>query len=216
MLQTEILEKLKLTIQEYDPTGAAHWAGQAMEAGVDPLAAFGVLTDAIREIGEAFGRGDLWLPELVGAADAMQAATPVIEDALRGSGKRRDSLGVVLIGTVFGDIHTIGKSMVATLLTAQGFEVRDLGINVPTRRFVEAVREYSPDLLAMSALLTTTAPEAKKVMDALVAEGLRGRVKVMVGGGAVTEDYAMSIGADGYDPSAPGAADVAKRLLGIS
>lgn len=214
-MQTETLRMLKESVQQYDSRAAAILAQRAMEEGIDPLKAFAVLTDTIREIGEGFGRGEYWLPDLVGAADAMQAATPIIETTLKKTGARRESLGVVIIGTVFGDIHTIGKSMVVTVMTAEGFEVHDLGINVPAHKFVEAVREYNPQILAMSALLTSTAPETKKVIKALKAEGLRDSLKIMVGGGAITESYAMSIGADGYDPTAPGAVSVARSLLGI-
>lgn len=215
-MEAEILETLKKAILEYDSEKAEHWAKKAVEEKVDPLKALDALTDAIKEVGDGFGRGDLWLPDLAGAAAAMESALPVIEEDFKRSGKRRDSLGVVVIGTVFGDIHTIGKSMVGTMLIAEGFEVHDLGINVPTAKFVSAAREYQPDILAMSALLTTTAPEAKKVAEALKGEGLRDKIKVMVGGGAITEGFAKSMGADGYDPTAPGAVGVAKALLGIS
>ncbi len=214
-MEAEVLQQLRKAILDYNSEAAAQWAKHAVEEGIEPLVALGALTDAIREVGDGFGRGDLWLPDLVGAADAMQAAMPTIEDAFQKSGTRRESLGVVVIGTVFGDIHTIGKSMVATMLTAEGFEVHDLGINVPVTKFVEAVKSYKPQVLAMSALLTTTAPQAKKVVDALKEEGLREGVKVMVGGGAITEGFAKSVGADGYDPTAPGAVGVARMLLGI-
>jgi len=215
-MEAEVLQQLRKAILDYNSEAAAQWAKHAVEEGIEPLVALGALTDAIREVGDGFGRGDLWLPDLVGAADAMQAAMPTIEDAFQKSGTRR---GVPGCGgyraRVFGDIHTIGKSMVATMLTAEGFEVHDLGINVPVAKFVEAVKSYKPQVLAMSALLTTTAPEAKKVVDALKEEGLREGVKVMVGGGAITEGFAKSVGADGYDPTAPGAVGVARMLLGI-
>ncbi len=215
-MEAEILENLKKAVLEYESEEAERWAKRAVEEQVDPLKALDALTEAIKEVGDGFGRGELWLPDLVGAAAAMESALPAVEEAFKSSGKRRESLGVVVIGTVFGDIHTIGKSMLGTMLTAEGFEVHDLGINVPAEQFVAAVKEYQPDILAMSALLTTTAPEAKKVIEALKAEGLRDKVKVMVGGGAITEGFARSMGADGYDPTAPGAVGVAKALLGIS
>jgi methanogenic corrinoid protein MtbC1 len=214
-MEAKILENLKQTVLQFDRDGAAQWARRAVEEGVDPLKALDALTQAIREVGEGFERCERWLPELVGAAAAMEAALPAIEEALKKSGKKRETLGVVVIGTVYGDIHTIGKSMVGTMLTAAGFAVHDLGINVPSEKFVEAVKEYKPNILAMSALLTTTAPEARKVVEALRAQGLREKTKVMVGGGAITEGFAKSMGADGYDPTAPGAVEVAKTLLGI-
>jgi methanogenic corrinoid protein MtbC1 len=144
----------------------------------------------------------------------MQAAMPLIEAELRKTGAKRESLGTVVVGTVFGDIHSIGKAMVCTLLTAGGFEVHDLGVNIKAEEFIEAIDEYKADVLAMSALLTMTAAEQRKVIDTLKERGIREKVKVMVGGGAITADFAESIGADGYDPTAPGAVGLAKRLLG--
>jgi methanogenic corrinoid protein MtbC1 len=150
----------------------------------------------------------------VGAAAAMEAATPIIEEEIKRVGATRESLGSVVIGTVFGDIHTIGKTMVATLLTAGGFAVADLGINVTAESFLKGIMEHHADILAMSALMTTTAPEQRKVIDTLVKEGLREKIKIMVGGGAITQEFALSIGADGYDPTAPGAVTLAMRLMG--
>lgn len=127
--------------------------------------------------------------------------------------KKRESLGLVVIGTVFGDIHNIGKNMVSTLLLAGGFEVVDIGIDVKAESFISAVKEYNPNILAMSALMTMTAPEQGKVIKALIDEGIRGKVKVIVGGGAITQDFAEKIGADGYAPTAPGAIGLAKTLI---
>ncbi len=210
----ESLQDLRRAIFEYDRESAVRSAEQSLEHGIDPLVTLKVMTEAIREVGEAFGRGDLWLPDLVGASEAMQGAVPLIEDEIRRKGVERKSLGTVVAGTVFGDIHSIGKTMVATLLTAAGFRVVDLGINVTAERFLEAVREQKADLLVMSALMTTTCAEQQKVIAALRKEGLREKVKVMVGGAAVTEEFKDSIGADGYDPTAPGAVGLAKRLVG--
>jgi methylmalonyl-CoA mutase cobalamin-binding domain/chain len=172
------------------------------------------MTVAIRQIGDGFGKRELWLPDLVGAAAAMTSAMPIIEEEIKRVGARRESVGTVVIGTVYGDIHTIGKTMVATLLTADGFAVNDLGINVTAESFVKEIAENKADILAMSALMTTTAPEQRKVIETLKKEGLRDRVKIMVGGGAITQDFADSIGADGYDPIAPGAVKLARRLVG--
>ena len=169
---------------------------------------------AIKQIGEGFGRGELFLPDLVGGADAMLAAMPIIEEEIKRIGGNHKSLGTVVIGTVYGDIHNIGKSMVATLMTAEGFSVYDVGINVTAEQFIEEIRQRKPDILAMSALLTTTAQEQRKVIETLKKDGLRDKVKIMVGGGAITQEFADSIGADGYDATAPGAAKLARRLLG--
>ena len=149
------------------------------------------------------------------AAEAMKSAMPILEEEIKRRGVMRESLGTVVIGTVFGDIHDIGKTMVATVLMAEGFSVHDLGINITTEQFLGAVKEYRPNILAMSSLLTTSALEQKKVIEILGKEGLRDKVKVMVGGGAITEEFAKKIGADGYEATAPGAAKLAKRLIGV-
>ena len=212
---TEIINNLRNAILEYNLDDSEKWAKKAIEEKIDPLTIMDALVQTIRKVGDDFGAGELFLPDLVGAADAMQRATPVVEDAIKNSGKMRESLGVVVIGTVAGDIHTIGKGMVACLLTAAGFEVHDVGIDVSTNDFIEAIKKHNPDILAMSALLTTTAPAAREVIETLESHKLRGDIKIMVGGGAITGDFATSIGADGYEPTAPGAAKLARTMLGI-
>lgn len=211
----EILDRLREAILDYDSEAAEQMASRAMAAGIEPLRALDVLTEAIRQVGEGFGAGELWLPDLVGASEAMLAATPILEAEITRSGSRRQSLGTVVIGTVHGDLHNIGKAMVATLLTAEGFRVEDLGINVTAEQFVRAVKEYQADILAMSALMTTTISQQRQVIELLREEGLRENVRIMVGGGGVTQEFANQIGADGYDPTAPGAAKLARRLLGL-
>ncbi len=210
----QILDNLRQSVLQYDVEAAREWATEAVEQDVDCLEAMAALTEAIREVGAHFGRGDLWLPDLVGASNAMLAATPVLEEEINRQGVEKQYLGVVVIGTVKGDIHNIGKSMVATLLTAEGFDVYDLGVDVTPEAFVEAIREQDAQILALSALMTTTSPQQRKVIEILKEEGLRGKVKVMVGGGGVTEAFAQEIGADGYDPTAPGAVELAKSLIG--
>jgi len=210
----EVLENLKRAIFEYDKALATRSAKLSLERDFDPLVTLQVMTEAIRQVGEAFGRGDLWLPDLVGASEAMQAAVPILEEEIKRRGVERESLGIVVAGTVFGDIHSIGKTMVITLLTAAGFKVVDLGVNITAKTFIEAIKENNANLLVMSALMTTTCVEQEKVIDALKEEGIREKVKVMVGGAAVTEEFKDSIGADGYDPTAPGAVKLALRLVG--
>ncbi len=207
------LDKLKESILEYDKDGAVSWATRAMAEGIEPLKALDALTEAIRFVGDGFGRGDLVLPDLVGASEAMLGAAPIIEAELQRHGGERTSLGTVVIGTVQGDLHNIGKAMVATFLTAEGFAVHDLGINVAVDQFIEAIVQYHADILAMSALMTTTIAQQMLVIDNLSTAGLRGQVKVMVGGGGVTQEFADRIGADGYDPTAPGAAKLARQLM---
>jgi methanogenic corrinoid protein MtbC1 len=209
-----ILENFKKAIREYDNGLALETAKEVVEKKIDPLAAINVMTDAIREIGEAFGRGELWLPDLVGASDAMQAALPILDEEIKRRGEHRETRGTVVVGAVFGDIHSIGKTMVATLLTASGFQVVDLGVNVPAGRYIEAIKGHNADILAMSALMTTTISEQRKVIEELEKIDLREKVKVMVGGAAVTDEFAKVIGADGYDPTAPGAVELALKLIG--
>jgi corrinoid protein of di/trimethylamine methyltransferase len=215
MASQEVLENLKKAILEYDAAGAANWAKRAVAEKNDPLKAIDALIEVIKKVGDGFGKGELFLPELMGAAEAMQSAMPILEAEIMKKGMERKSLGTVVIGTVYGDIHDIGKTMVGTLLTTGGFSVHDLGVNKSVEEFVQAVKEYKPDILAMSALLTMTAPEQRKVIDTLKKEGLRDKTKVMVGGGAITQEFADEIGADGYDATAPGAVGLARRLLGI-
>jgi len=210
----EVLENLKKAILGYDRQGAASLARKAVQEKIDPIEVLEAMTAGIRQVGDGFGKGELWLPELVGAAAAMEAAAPIIEEEIQRLDARRESLGTVVIGTVYGDIHTIGKTMVATLLTADGFVVSDLGINVSAEGFVEGIKRHKADILAMSALMTTTAPEQRKVIETLQKEGLRDKVKIMVGGGAISQEFADSIGADGYDPTAPGAVKLARTLAG--
>ena len=208
-----ILEDLRTAIKTYDRDLALGTSIKIIESGIDPLIAMNIMTDAIRDIGEGFEEGEYFLPDLVGAADAMTAALPQLERRIKESGQKVDNSGNIVIGTVFGDIHDIGKTMVSTLLKAAGFNVYDLGINIKPDEFIKAVKEHDADILAMSALLTTTAPEMQKVMQGMEIEGLRKKIKIIVGGGAITQDFADKIGADGYDPTAPGAAKLAKKII---
>ncbi len=213
-MSKDIFQNLKKAIIEYDTERAASLAKEAIEKKIDPMKALDAMTEGIRQVGDGFGRGELWLPDLAGAADAMSSAMPIIEEEIKRTGAKRVSLGTVIAGTVFGDIHSIGKTMVCTLLTAEGFEVHDLGVNIKAEEFLEATKKYDADILAMSALMTMTASEQKKVIEYLKKEGLRDKIKIMVGGGAITEEFAKDVGADGYDPTAPGAVKLARRLIG--
>lgn len=166
---------------------------------------------AMEAIGRRFKRGEVFIPEVLLSARAMNEALKVLEPHL--AGERMDRGGRVLIGTVRGDLHDIGKNMVATMLRGVGFQVKDLGINVRTEEFVAEVDSYEPDILGLSALLTTTMPEMAKVIEALEARGIRGLVKVMVGGAPVNQKFARDIGADGYAQDAGEAVSLAKRLM---
>jgi methylmalonyl-CoA mutase cobalamin-binding domain/chain len=213
-MHEEILKNLGNSVLEFDSAAAEKWARQAMEANVDPIAALGALTDAIRIVGDLFEKGEYFLPELVTAADVMQKAVPILEARIQVGGEARQSLGTVVIGTVFGDIHSIGKTMVSTLLSAEGFHVIDVGVNAASDKFIQAVVDNKADLVAMSALMTMTIMEQKKVIEQFEKEGVRKQIKVMVGGSAITAQIAKEIGADGYEPTAPGAVRLARKLLG--
>ena len=210
------LAKVRDIVLSYDTAKAEPAVREALAAGVPPLDIANAMTEAIRSVGDRYGRGELFLPELIGAAEVLKKALPAVTEAIQKSGSTRKTLGTVLIGTVFGDIHTIGKNIVATLLFTAGFEVVDLGVNVKAEDFLVSVRQKKPALLAMSSLLTTTAMEQKNVVKKLAAEGLREKVKVIVGGGSITQEFADSIGAEGYGATAPDGVVIAKRLIGAS
>jgi len=209
------IQSLKDVVLDFDIDRAEEVARNAIDSGTDPLLAAAALTDAIRQVGDAFGNGDLFLPDLVCASEVLKKAFPIVNDAIEKKGATQESLGKVVIGTVFGDIHSIGKGMVSTLLYAAGFKVIDLGINVKGEDFLKAVKDENANVLAMSALLTTTAMEQKKVIEGLKEAGIRDRVKVVVGGSPINQEFADSIGADGYGSTAPEGVKVVKRLLGI-
>jgi corrinoid protein of di/trimethylamine methyltransferase len=209
-----IFQRLAETITNYDPEGAKALTKEALAIGIQPLRIIeDGLTKGLRRVGEQFGRHELFLPDLVMAAEAMKAALSILEPELSGKGERRSLIGRVLIGTVEGDVHDIGKSIVAAVLTAGGFEVIDLGVDVKASAFVEKVGELKPDILGLSALLSTTVLKQREVAEALTAAGLRSGVKLIVGGAAVTEEWAGKIGADGFARDAFGALEVSKRLL---
>jgi methanogenic corrinoid protein MtbC1 len=208
------MDQLRSALLAYDDAKAKAAAGGIVEQGLDPVAAMEVVTAALREIGDGFARGDFFLPELLLTAKTALAALSVLEPEIQRTGKSTGYKGTVVLGTVHGDLHSVGKTMVSSLMMAHGFRVIDLGENVPTERFLDAVREHHPDILGLSALLTTTALEQRRVIEALQEAGLRSQVKVMVGGGAITTEFAREIGADGYAPTAPEAVLAAAELIG--
>ena len=186
------LEDLKRAITEYDEGLAVSSAKNALAEGIDPNKVFEAMTDSIREVGVRFDEGELWLPELVAASHVISKATPIVEEALKTTGGQRESLGNLVIGTVRGDIHNTGKNMVALMLTAEGFAVHDVGEDVSVDKFLEAIKKYNAEILCMSALLTTTLTGMKNVMEALEEQGIRDKVKVLVGGAPVNQQYEMT------------------------
>ena len=187
---------------------------QALESGLDPLTIINQgLVPGMESVGEKFQAGEYFLPQMVIAANVMQEAMAILEPELQARQQRVESKGVVVIGTVKGDIHEIGKSLVATMMSANGFQVHDLGVDVPTADFIQKVNETDADLLGLSALLTTTMTAQREVLQALEETGIRGRVRVILGGAPVTQEWAESIGADGYADDAVGAVQLSRRLL---
>jgi len=195
---------------------AASLATRAVEAGIDPLEAVNKgYAVGVRQVGEDFSNGSAYIPELVIAGAAMKSAMGVLEPEIAKRGEERQKMGVVVLATVEGDIHDIGKNLVGTIMSAYGFEVHDLGIDVPTSQIVEKTRQVNADIVAVSALLTTTMIQQRDVVEGLRQAGLRDSVKVMVGGAPVDNSWVEEIGADGYGEDAIQAVNVAKELLGL-
>lgn len=211
----KLLAEMKTAVLEGEIEAGETLARQALDAGVDPLECIeNGFVAGINEVGALYEVGDMFLPELVAAAEVMKEALAVLEPELLKSKQSRDILGRVIIGSVAHDIHDIGKDIVASMLTASGFEVFNLGIDVPGEIFISKVKELKPDLVGMSALLTTTMPEQKNVIEMLNKEGLRDSVRVMVGGAPVNREWAEEINADGFAENAVEAVKLAKALMG--
>ena len=197
------------------PEKAAELAQQALADGMDPLEAvnrgFAV---GITFAGEQFACGEMFLPDLLACAEAMKAAIKILEPEMLKRGSQRQVLGKIVLGTARGDIHDIGKNLVATILSASGFQIFDLGTSVTPEQFVAKAKEVDADIVGISALLTTTMAGQKAVIEALDRNGLRPRVKAIIGGAAVTSKWAAEIGADGYSRNAIDALELAKNLVG--
>ena len=212
-MSDELLDKLAQAVIDGEPEEAEALAREALAQGLDPLVCINRgLSPGIDRVGELFETGEYYLPDLILGGDAMKAALTVLEPALAG-GEGRQIVGRVVLGTVEGDLHEIGKTLVGTMLTANGFEVTDIGVDRPAADFLAAVQESGATLVGASALLTTTMLHQKELIDALREAGLRERVKVMIGGAPVTETWAEQIGADGYAEDAIGAVALARRLV---
>ena len=209
----EMHKRLAQAVIEGEPEDAEALAKEALEQGLDPLACITEgLTAGIQQVGKLFASGEYFLPDLIIGADAMKVALDVLEPMLAGD-QQRDVVGRIVLGTVEGDLHEIGKTLVGTMLTANGFLVTDIGVDKKPEEFIAAIKETDADIVGASALLTTTMLQQKKLVDLLEETGLREKVKVMIGGAPVTEAFAKEIGADGYAEDAISSVDLAFRLI---
>ena len=214
MTQEEILAKIAEAIADGDEDEAVELVNKAFEMGLDPMTVLnkgaGVGMD---KISEDYNNGDAFLPELVLAGDAMTAVNEVIFDQISKSGDANAKAGVIVIGQAKGDVHDIGKNVCSALLACNGFEVHDLGIDVPVKKFYDTALELNADIVAMSTLLTTSAYYQEELVKTLTKQGIRDDYKVIVGGGPITPDWTQKIGADGYSRTASLAVELCHRLL---
>jgi corrinoid protein of di/trimethylamine methyltransferase len=212
-MANELLAEIAASLVAGDPDATVQGTKKALAAGVEPLTIIdGGLVPGMRIVGDKYATGEYFLPNLIVAAGGMKQAMALLEPELKARRQHLKSSGTVVIGTVRGDIHEIGKSLVATMLSANGFDVHDLGVDVAVESFVNTVRDTHANLVGMSALLTTTMHGQRDVIQALDKAGLRAQVKVMVGGAPVTKKWADEIGADGWAQDAVAAVDLAVRL----
>ena len=210
----DLFTAMRQSVIDGEAEEAVDLAREALAAGIDPLEAIDQgYVPGIHKVGEDFRCGAMFLPDMMAAAQAMQEAIHVLEPEMLARSSQRQVVGRVVIGTVQGDIHEIGKNLVAMMLTANGFEVHDLGVNVPPERFADKVRETGANVVGVSALLTTTMVGQRAVIQRLADAGLRDGVKVIVGGAPVTRAWADEIGADGYGEDAVSAVNVALSLV---
>ena len=213
-MNNQLFEAMAKSVINGEIDEAIVMAQLAIKQGIEPLDAInnGFVT-GMNYVGEQFGIGEMFLPELVMAAEAMKSAVAVLEPELQRQGTVRKFLGNVVIGTVKGDIHDIGKTLVATMLSAGGFQVYDLGCDVSAETFLEKSRQVNADIVGLSSLLTTTMVYQKDIIKAFEKAGLRSRVKIIVGGAPISEDWTKEIGADGFSKDAFGAVALAKELV---
>lgn len=206
------LDKIKEALIQGDEATVIHLVKEIMDAGI---AAKVILNDgliaAMDVVGERMEKGEMFIPEVLKSANIMSAAVNILKPLL--AEEEMNATGRVIIGTVKGDLHDIGKNLVIMMLESAGFEILDLGIDVPPEKFVSAIKEKNPDILALSALLTTTMPMIQNTIETLTDGGLRDNLKIMVGGAPVTQEFAAEVGADGYAPDAGSASKLAKSFV---
>ena len=212
-MSEEIYEKLAQAVIDGEVDDVIELANQALDDGLDPLTCINEgLTKGIQRVGELFSSGEYFLPELIIGADVMKTGLDILEPAMLAD-QKREVAGKVVLGTVKGDLHEIGKTLVGTMLTANGFQVIDIGVDKSSADFIAAIKEEEANIVGASALLTTTMLQQKELIKAIEEAGLRKQVKIMVGGAPVTASYANEIGADGYAEDAISAVDIAFRLI---
>jgi 5-methyltetrahydrofolate--homocysteine methyltransferase len=212
--QEEILDALYDHTLDGEAEPVVELTNEALELGMDPLAIlFDALIPALEEVGRLFEAGEYFVPEMLVSARAMAGAMNILKPLIAESGAK--PIGTFVMGTVKGDIHDIGKNLCNIMLEGAGFEVFDLGVNTPPEKFVEAIRERQPQAVGMSAFLTTTMPMFVPTIAAITEAGFRDSVKIFVGGAPVTQEYADTVGADGYAPDASALVRLVKQQLGI-
>ncbi len=214
-MHEELFQTMAQSIIDGEEKEAARLAQQVIKQNINPLDAINKgFVVGVNHVGDGFARGEMFLPDLVLAGESMKAVASILKPEMAKRGTEWQMLGTVVIGTVEGDIHDIGKTLVATMLSTSGFQVYDLGVDVPVETFVEKANEVNADIVGLSALLTTTMAKQRSVIEALEKAGLRPQVKVMIGGAPVTRSWVEEIGADGYSEDAIGATAIAKQLVG--
>ena len=213
-MSEELFEAMAESILEGEDDEAIRLAQEALVRGIQPLDAINLgYVPGMEQIGKQYSCGEAFLPQLVLAGEAMKGALKILEPEMVKQGVGRELAGTIVLGTIAGDIHDIGKTLVGTMLTVAGFRVIDLGVDVPVISLVEKAREEKADIIGVSALLTTTMANQRDLIEALEDLGLRPEIKVMVGGAPVTRDWAEEIGADGFSEDAVGAVAIARELV---
>jgi len=211
--ETEILQRLARAVVNMDEAGAAAAAQEAIAEGLDAYVAITEgLAPGMREVGELYERGEYYVPEILVCSDAMNGAIEILKPHIKNLPDRKPVK--VILGVIEGDIHDLGKNIVKIMLDAAGFEVIDLGRDVKAERFIEAAREATAGIIGLSTLMSTTMGNMKKVVDALIAQGLREDFKVIIGGGPTSPEFAESIGADAHGHNAKEAVDLAEKFAG--
>ncbi|MBQ9068739.1 MAG: corrinoid protein [Eggerthellaceae bacterium] len=208
----DILEKIGTALYDGEEEEVVEYVHKALDEGIEPQDILNNgLVAGMNVVGDDFKAGEIYLPDVISCAEAMKSGVRELKPALAAA--NQESVGTVVIGTVEGDVHDIGKNLVAVMLEGAGFTVHDIGVDLAPEVFVDSIDEYHPDIIGLSALLSTTMPALQRTIEAVVEAGKRDQVKIIVGGAPVNQDFADRIGADGYSGDAISAANLAKRLV---